>query len=115
MSGDKIPPIDYVTGKFVRPLSGNKVYKTESELTKGLLENEIPHQVYVELLEVYHIAYEEAPKYGYVGVGCISFAEKMLMGYQGYDTGKIKSPKMYTEEDFKNITYPFSIKESNDE
>lgn len=37
MSGDKIPPIDPETGQFVRPSDGNKVYKTETELTKGLL------------------------------------------------------------------------------
>ena len=74
MSGDKIPPIDPKTGQFVRPLSGNKVYKTETELTKGLLNDEIPHELYVELIKVYHEAYEEAPEYGFTGVGCISFA-----------------------------------------
>ena len=49
MSGDKIPDLDS-SGKFVRPSSGNKVYKTETELTRALLDNEITHELYVELI-----------------------------------------------------------------
>jgi hypothetical protein len=107
MSGDKIPPIDPITGKFVRPLSGNKVYKTETELTKGLLNNEIPHELYVELIKVYHEAYEEAPEYGFVGVGCISFAESMLQYHQDGVERRIRIPTLYDEYSFKE--------ESNDE
>ena len=35
MSGDKIPPIDPVTGQFVTPLSGNEVYKTRQEVVEA--------------------------------------------------------------------------------
>ena len=107
MSGDKIPPIDPVTGQFVRPLSGNKVYKTETELTKGLLNDEIPNELYVELIKVYHEAYEEAPEYGFVGVGCISFAESMLQYHQDGVERRIRIHTLYDEYSFKQ--------ESNDE
>ena len=107
MSGDKIPPIDPETGQFVRPSDGNrvpsdgnKVYKTETELTKGLLNDEITHELYVELLEVYHVAYGDAPEYGFVGVGCISFAEAMLQDHQGAVVKPIRIPTLYTNEDF---------------
>ena len=107
MSGDKIPPIDPVTGKFVRPHDGNKVYKTETELTKGLLDNEIPHELYVELIKVYHEAYEEAPEYGFTGVGCISFAESILQYHPDGAEGRVRIPTLYDEYSFKQ--------ESNDE
>jgi|14BtaG_2_1085337.scaffolds.fasta_scaffold45413_5 hypothetical protein len=114
MSGDKIPPIDPITGQFVRPSDGNrvpsdgnKVYKTETELTKGLLNDEIPHELYVELIKVYHEAYEEAPEYGFVGVGCISFAESMLQYHQDGVERRIRIPTLYDEYSFKQ--------ESNDE
>ena len=99
MSGDKIPDLDS-SGKFVRPSSGNKVYKTEIELTRALLDNEITHELYVELLEVYHVAYGDAPEYGFVGVGCISFAEAMLQDHQGAVVKPIRIPRLYTDEDF---------------
>ena len=100
MSGDKIPPIDPKTGQFVRPSDGNKVYKTEIELTRALLDNEITHELYVELLEVYHVAYGDAPEYGFVGVGCISFAELMLQHHQDGVERRIRIPRLYTDEDF---------------
>ena len=106
MSGDKIPDLDS-NGKFVRPLSGNKVYKTETELTKGLLSDEIPHELYVELIKVYHEAYGEAPEYGFTGVGCISFAESMLQYHQDGVERRIRTPQLYDEYSFKQ--------ESNDE
>ena len=99
MSGDKIPDLDS-SGKFVTPLSGNKVYKTETELTRAVLDNEIPHELYVELLEVYHVAYGDAPEYGFVGVGCISFAESMLQYHQDGVERRIRIPRLYTDEDF---------------
>ena len=98
MSGDKIPDLDS-SGKFVTPLSGNKVYKTETELTRAVLDNEIPHELYVELLEVYHVAYGDAPEYGFVGVGCISFAESMLQYHQDGVERRIRIPRLYTDED----------------
>ena len=100
MSGDKIPDLDS-NGKFVRPLSGNKVYKTETELTKGLLSDEIPHELYVELIKVYHEAYGEAPEYGFTGVGCISFAESMLQYHQDGVERRIRTPQLYDEYSFK--------------
>tara|TARA_R110000824_G_scaffold201113_1_gene385163 strand:- start:181 stop:498 length:318 start_codon:yes stop_codon:yes gene_type:complete len=99
MSGDKIPDLDS-SGKFVTPVSGNKVYKTETELTRALLDNEITHELYVELLEVYHVAYKNAPDYGFVGVGRISFAEAILQDNQGEVVGPIRIPRLYTDEDF---------------
>ena len=99
MSGDKIPDLDS-RGKFVTPSDGNKVYKTEIELTRALLDNEITHELYVELLEVYHVAYGDAPEYGFVGVGCISFAEAMLQDHQGAVVKPIRIPRLYTDEDF---------------
>ena len=99
MSGDKIPDLDS-SGKFVRHSSGNKVYKTETELTRALLDNEITHELYVELLEVYHVAYKNAPDYGFVGVGRISFAEAILQDNQGAVVGPIRIPRLYTDEDF---------------
>ena len=99
MSGDKIPDLDS-SGKFVRHSSGNKVYKTETELTRALLDNEITHELYVELLEVYHVAYGDAPEYGFVGVGCISFAESMLQYHQDGVERRIRIPRLYTDEDF---------------
>jgi hypothetical protein len=101
MSGDKIPDLDS-SGKFVTPVSGNEVYKTETELTKALLNNEIPHELYVELLEVYHVAYGDAPEYGFVGVGRISFAEAMLQDHQGAVVKPIRIPTLYTDEDFNH-------------
>ena len=100
-SGDKIPPIDPKTGQFVRPSDGNKVYKTETELTKGLLNDEIPHELYVELIKVYHEAYAEAPEYGFTGVGCISFAESMLHYHQDGVERRIRIPTLYDEYSFK--------------
>ena len=99
MSGDKIPDLDS-SGKFVTPVSGNKVYKTETELTRALLDNEITHELYVELLEVYHVAYKNAPDYGFVGVGRISFAEAILQDNQVAVVGPIRMPRLYTDEDF---------------
>ena len=99
MSGDKIPDLDS-SGKFVTPLSGNEVYKTETELTRALLDNEIPHELYVELIEVYHVAYEDATEYGFVGVGRISFAESMLQEHQDGVVRRIRIPTLYTDEDF---------------
>ena len=97
MAGDKIPQIDPVTGKFVAPISGNKVYKTEKELTDGLLNDEIPHELYVKLIKVYHDAYEEAPEYGFVGVGCVSFAESMLQYHQDGVERRIRIPTFKQE------------------
>jgi len=107
MSGDKIPPIDPVTGQFVTPLSGNEVYKTRKEVVDANLSGEINTERFYELLGVYMEAYEEAPEYGFVGVGCISFAEAMLQEYQDGVVRRIKIPTLYDEYSFKQ--------ESNDE
>jgi len=107
MSGDKIPPIDPVTGQFVRPLSGNEVYKTRKEVVDANLSGEINTERFYELLGVYMEAYEEAPEYGFVGVGCISFAESVLQEHQDGVVRRIKIPTLYDEYSFKQ--------ESNDE
>jgi len=41
MSGDKIPPINPVTGKFITPSSGNKVYNTRQEVVEARISKEI--------------------------------------------------------------------------
>ena len=107
MSGDKIPPIDPVTGQFVTPLSGNEVYKTRQEVVDANLSGEINTERFYELLGVYMEAEDEAPEYGFVGVGCISFAEAMLQEYQDGVVRRIKIPTLYDEYSFKQ--------ESNDE
>jgi len=107
MSGDKIPPIDPVTGQFVTPLSGNEVYKTRKEVVDANLSGEINTERFYELLGVYMEAEDEAPEYGFVGVGCISFAEAMLQEYQDGVVRRIKIPTLYDEYSFKQ--------ESNDE
>ena len=107
MSGDKIPPIDPVTGQFVTPLSGNEVYKTRKEVVDANLSGEINTERLYELLGVYMEAEDEAPEYGFVGVGCISFAEAMLQEYQDGVVRRIKIPTLYDEYSFKQ--------ESNDE
>ena len=99
MSGDKIPPIDPVTGQFVRPLSGNEVYKTRKEVVDANLSGEINTERFYELLGVYMEAEDEAPEYGFVGVGCISFAEAMLQEYQDGVVRRIRIPQLYTDED----------------
>ena len=100
MSGDKIPPIDPKTGQFVRPLSGNKVYNTRQEVVEARISKEISTERFYELLGVYMEAHEEAPEYGFVGVGCISFAEAMLQDHQGAVVEPIRIPRLYTDEDF---------------
>ena len=107
MSGDKIPPIDPKTGQFVRPLSGNKVYNTRQEVVEARISKEISTERFYELLGVYMEAHEEAPEYGFVGVGCISFAESMLQEHQDGVVRRIRIPTLYDEYSFKQ--------ESNDE
>ena len=99
MSGDKIPDLDS-SGKFVTPLSGNEVYKTRQEVVEARISKEISTERFYELLGVYMEAHEEAPEYGFVGVGCISFAESMLQEHQDGVVRRIKIPRLYTDEDF---------------
>ena len=99
MSGDKIPDLDS-SGKFVTPVSGNKVYNTRKEVVNANLSGEISTERFYELLGVYMDAEEEAPEYGFVGVGCISFAEAMLQDHQGAVVEPIRIPRLYTDEDF---------------
>tara|TARA_B110000858_G_scaffold64635_1_gene74894 strand:+ start:396 stop:725 length:330 start_codon:yes stop_codon:yes gene_type:complete len=99
MSGDKIPDLDS-SGKFVTPLSGNEVYKTRKEVVNANLSGEISTERFYELLGVYMEAEAEAPEYGFVGVGCISFAEAMLQDHQGAVVKPIRIPTLYTDEDF---------------
>ena len=106
MSGDKIPDLDS-NGKFVTPLSGNEVYKTRKEVVDANLSGEINTERFYELLGVYMEAEDEAPEYGFVGVGCISFAEAMLQEYQDGVVRRIRIPTLYDEYSFKQ--------ESNDE
>ena len=106
MSGDKIPDLDS-SGKFVTPVSGNKVYKTRKEVVNANLSGEISTERFYELLGVYMEAHEEAPEYGFVGVGCISFAESMLQEHQDGVVRRIRIPTLYDEYSFKQ--------ESNDE
>ena len=99
MRGDKIPDLDS-SGKFVTPVSGNKVYKTRKEVVDAHLSEEINNTRFLELIGVYMDAEEEAPEYGFVGVGCISFAEAMLQDHQGAVVKRIRIPRLYTDEDF---------------
>ena len=99
MSGDKIPDLDF-SGKFVTPVSGNKVYKTRKEVVDAHLSEEINNTRFLELIGVYMDAEEEAPEYGFVGVGCISFAESMLQYHQDGVERRIRIPTLYTDEDF---------------
>ena len=99
MSGDKIPDLDS-SGKFVTPVSGNKVYKTRKEVVDAHLSEEINNTRFYELLGVYMEAEDDAPKYGFVGVGCISFAEAMLQDHQGAVVEPIRIPRLYTDKDF---------------
>jgi len=99
MSGDKIPDLDS-NGKFVTPVSGNKVYNTRQEVVEARISKEISTERFYELLGVYMEAHEEAPEYGFVGVGCISFAEAMLQDHQGAVVEPIRIPTLYTDEDF---------------
>ena len=48
------------------------------------------------------MAYGDAPEYGFVGVGCISFAEAMLQDHQGAVVEPIRIPTLYTDEDFNH-------------
>ena len=107
MSGDKIPDLDS-SGKFVRPSDGNKVpsdgnkvYKTRKEVVDAHLSEEINNTRFYELLGVYMEAHEEAPEYGFVGVGCISFAESMLQEHQDGVVRRIRIPTLYDEYSFK--------------
>ena len=100
MSGDKIPDLDS-SGKFVTPLSGNKVYKTRKEVVDAHLSEEINNTRFLELIGVYMDAEEEAPEYGFVGVGCISFAESMLQYHQDGVERRVRIPTLYDEYSFK--------------
>ena len=100
MSGDKIPDLDS-SGKFVTPVSGNEVYKTRQEVVDANLSGEINTERFYELLGVYMEAEDEAPEYGFVGVGCISFAEAMLQEYQDGVVRRIRIPQLYDEYSFK--------------
>ena len=97
-SGDKIPDLDS-SGKFVTPVSGNEVYKTHKEVVDANLSGKINTERFYELLGVYMEAEDEAPEYGFVGVGCISFAEAMLQEYQDGVIRRIRIPQLYTDED----------------
>ena len=100
MSGDKIPDLDS-SGKFVTPVSGNEVYKTRQEVVDANLSGEINTERFYELIGVYMEAEDEAPEYGFVGVGCISFAEAMLQEYQDGVIRRIRIPQLYDEYSFK--------------
>ncbi len=100
MSGDKIPDLDS-SGKFVTPLSGNEVYKTRQEVVEARISKEISTERFYELLGVYMDAEEEAPEYGFVGVGCISFAESVLQEHQDGVVRRIRIPTLYDEYSFK--------------
>ena len=98
MSGDKIPDLDS-SGKFVTPVSGNEVYKTRKEVFEARIYKKIDSSKFTELVNVYMDAIEDAPEYGFVGVGCISFAEAVLQYHQDGVVRRIRIPQLYTDKD----------------
>jgi glutaredoxin-related protein len=77
-----------------------KTYYSIEEALNGLKAGEITWERLLELKDVYDEAYKFSKEYGYVGVGCISWADRALHEYQDIPTAEIEVPVLYTDEDF---------------
>ena len=58
------------------------IYKTHSEIICGIIDETLPEWWARRLIKVYHDAYKESKEHGYIGVGCVTFAEDALVEYQ---------------------------------
>ena len=60
------------------------IYRSLEDITSVLCGEEPPHEVEqaAHLYEVYWSAHSEAKRLGYVGVGCITYAENALLKWQ---------------------------------
>lgn len=59
------------------------IYKTFSDLTDALLDDSVTDKNrIINLIRLYTLAQETAKEYGYIGVGCISYAQEALYKYQ---------------------------------
>jgi glutaredoxin-related protein len=70
------------------------VYRSFTNLSRGLHEamehnDSIEIQRILGLIEIYNSAHEESKKYGWIGVGCITYADNALIlaqtGGKGFD------------------------------
>ena len=77
-----------------------KTFNTIEEALKGVTAGDITWERLLELKDVYDDAYMVSKEYGYVGVGCITWANRALHEYQGMPTEEIPTPALYTDEDF---------------
>jgi hypothetical protein len=77
-----------------------KTYYSIEEALNGVTAGEITWERLLELKDVYDDAYKVSGEYGYVGVGCITWACRALQEYQGMQTPEIEVPVLYTDEDF---------------
>jgi hypothetical protein len=77
-----------------------KTYYSIEEALNGVTAGEITWERLLELKDVYDDAYKVSGEYGYVGVGCITWANRALHEYQGMPTEEIEVPVLYTDEDF---------------
>ena len=76
------------------------LFKNMEDLLQGVIDGTIQVEKFKELGDVYEEAYTVSKEYGYVGVGCISWAERALQEYQGMQTKAIPTPVLFTDEDF---------------
>jgi len=76
------------------------LFKNMEDLLQGVISGTIQVEKFKELGEVYEEAYTVSKEYGYVGVGCISWAERALLEYQGASTKPLPQPVLFTDEDF---------------
>jgi hypothetical protein len=76
------------------------LFNNIEEAIQGVKDGHITWEKLLELKEVYDDAYKVSREYGYVGVGCITWACRALQEYQGMQTPEIEVPTLYTDEDF---------------